>query len=91
MSNRKQAAREGLHKYFTGKPCKRGHLSYRYTKTGTCAACVRLYTTEYGKQVKSIIDARKENQEITSVFKCHPDDEKTINDFIAALRASRKL
>ena len=25
--------------YYTGKPCKRGHLSKRQSLTGNCAAC----------------------------------------------------
>lgn len=29
----------GLAKYFTGKPCRRGHLSLRYTASGQCTTC----------------------------------------------------
>ena len=36
---RQQAIARGLTKYFTGKPCKRGHLSERYTLTSNCAQC----------------------------------------------------
>lgn len=28
-------------RYFNGKPCKTGHLSYRFTSNHACAACVR--------------------------------------------------
>lgn len=27
-------------RYFTGKPCKRGHISERYTKTSMCIECL---------------------------------------------------
>jgi hypothetical protein len=29
----------GLSHYRTGKPCRRGHTSWRYTKSGACIAC----------------------------------------------------
>jgi hypothetical protein len=37
---RKMAAANGDRKYYTGVPCKSGHLAERYTKSGTCAACI---------------------------------------------------
>lgn len=30
------------HRYFTGKPCHKGHLAYRNTSDGKCAECLRL-------------------------------------------------
>lgn len=39
--NRSEAKRQGLKQYFTGDPCKNGHTTYRYTQSGTCAACLR--------------------------------------------------
>lgn len=37
---RKLAISLGLRTYFTGRPCKNGHISYRYTEPGSCAECV---------------------------------------------------
>jgi hypothetical protein len=34
------AIKNGLHKYFTGNPCKNGHLSERYTSSGGCLKCI---------------------------------------------------
>lgn len=34
----KQARLKGLKRYYTGKPCKRGHVSERYV-TGGCVVC----------------------------------------------------
>ena len=31
----------GLIKYYTGKPCKKGHIAERYTKSGTCLECLK--------------------------------------------------
>lgn len=36
-ASRQQA--KGVFKYFTGKPCKQGHIALRYAN-GTCAQCV---------------------------------------------------
>ncbi|MDF0506567.1 hypothetical protein POK33_38095 [Burkholderia cenocepacia] len=39
--SRKQAIAKGQSHYFTGKPCKAGHVSPRSAKTGACMACKR--------------------------------------------------
>jgi hypothetical protein len=36
---RREALARGLSKYFTGKPCLHGHLSARYSRSGTCITC----------------------------------------------------
>lgn len=33
--------------YFTGKPCKRGHLSVRFTLTSNCKQCQQEYAKEH--------------------------------------------
>jgi hypothetical protein len=38
---RSAARQNGSTSYFTGEPCKNGHLVYRYTQSGTCSACIR--------------------------------------------------
>lgn len=40
FKNRSDALKTGDTQYFTGKPCKYGHLSHRYTASGACAQCV---------------------------------------------------
>ena len=39
--SRKQALKRGLGFYFTGNPCKRGHIAERYVSNCTCVQCVR--------------------------------------------------
>jgi hypothetical protein len=36
---RQQALAQGLTHYFTGKACKRGHVSAKYAKTANCVEC----------------------------------------------------
>ena len=38
---RELAKQEGLKHYFTGLPCKHGHIDKRQTSDGTCMACSR--------------------------------------------------
>ncbi len=38
--SRQEARSAGLHFYFTGKACKRGHIDQRGVKTASCLACV---------------------------------------------------
>lgn len=44
--NRKQATACGAKHYFTGKPCKSGHISIRYTSIGRCFECNHLANIE---------------------------------------------
>jgi hypothetical protein len=36
---RKEALAKGLKRFFTGKPCKRGHVVERRVDTGDCVEC----------------------------------------------------
>jgi hypothetical protein len=40
--SRKDAKASGEKYYFTGKPCKHGHISLRYTDNLTCKECIRV-------------------------------------------------
>lgn len=42
VTTRAEAKRLGLRHYFTGKPCKKGHIEKRFTSIGKCMACARL-------------------------------------------------
>ncbi len=54
ISTRKEAIENGDVKYFTGKPCKRGHVSERYTSTYQCCEChTRKEKLMYEKKVET--------------------------------------
>lgn len=38
-SSRAEARSQGIKRYYTGKPCPKGHMTYRYTAGGGCAEC----------------------------------------------------
>jgi hypothetical protein len=37
---RAEALRDGKKTYFTGKPCKHGHIDYRFTSRSNCRSCL---------------------------------------------------
>lgn len=37
---RSEAITRGLNTYFTGEPCKHGHVNYRYVQSGACKSCI---------------------------------------------------
>jgi hypothetical protein len=39
--SRTEAITRGLRKYFTGDPCRNGHLAQRYTQSSTCEDCLK--------------------------------------------------
>ena len=43
--SRKDAKAQGLKHYFTGKPCKNGHVAQRFTSKGICMECNRAHNT----------------------------------------------
>ena len=44
--SRKQAKAQGLKHYFTGKPCKHGHIAVRLTSKGICMDCNRQHNRQ---------------------------------------------
>ena len=45
--SRKTALKNGISKYLTGRPCRRGHLTFRYAMTGVCTQCAAEYSKKY--------------------------------------------
>lgn len=50
---RKEASALGEPRYFTGKPCKNGHISERNTKSGHCMDCNRMWDKTLVRDWKS--------------------------------------
>jgi hypothetical protein len=75
------AANAGLTRYSSGKPCRAGHISDRYTSTGNCIAC----QTSVRKRLNQ---ARIGNglgwSSITT--QVPPDHVATLRDFVSILR-----
>lgn len=44
------AQEKGLKFYFTGEPCKRGHIAQRFTNNSRCRECANLDLIAYRKK-----------------------------------------
>ena len=58
---RAEAKRRGLKRYFTGKPCKHGHVAERLLINGSCCECCRLKTAKFREENPEL--ARKKYRE----------------------------
>lgn len=79
--SRPEARQRGLKTYFTGKPCKNGHNSYRYTQSGTCAQCVK---NANGTMSDPASDARKEAKALLVQVRVRAFDDDRDNIAAAA-------
>ncbi len=59
---RREAIVLGLERYYTGKPCKRGHVAFRSTKWRLCDTCLRENIKKYWRQKNPITRAEKVEQ-----------------------------
>lgn len=82
---RKEAVTLGLSKYWTGKPCKKGHMSPRYTASGACIACIEGYRNKYKRPVSMTGDG------VDLTVRVHRDDAPALGAFVEALNTARAL
>lgn len=59
-SNLKQATQKNEKYYFTGKPCKHGHISKRNTHNGTCCECVQKASNACYHKTRTSPEKRKQ-------------------------------
>lgn len=45
--SKQEAEAKAIDHYYTGKPCKHGHLAVRNAKTGNCAECCVQWNLKY--------------------------------------------
>jgi hypothetical protein len=56
-TTRTLAARLGLHRYFTGRPCIAGHVAERQTLSGACVECQRLSSRANRERIRKLLKA----------------------------------
>lgn len=87
---REEAKAVGLARYFTGMPCKRGHVVERYTTSkNACVLCARdLKAARYARDsekvkasVKAYRDKNKERLklEAVAIYAANPDKKRELN------------
>lgn len=86
IKTRKQAAADGDKLYYTGKPCRKGHDSMRYTSTGMCFECCRAYNHQFRADA-----LRLQNAKAAGAFlhMLHPDDHAAARAYCQALDIAR--
>lgn len=58
--SKKEAKKEGLNLYFTGKPCRDGHFSDRYVANSSCVICARDKQSKYrSMNINSVLECNK--------------------------------
>lgn len=62
---RAEAIKREMQRYFTGRPCKHGHIDERYTNSRICLECSRLNSKSYqeNNQEKELIRSRKKRKD----------------------------
>lgn len=77
---KKDAKLIGLKHFFTGKPCKRGHIDRRFVSTGVCVSCNR----------DNVSSGRVENRhDVVFTYRIHREDFPAAQAFCEALRLQR--
>jgi hypothetical protein len=71
---RREAKEQGLTSYFTGKPCKRGHVARRQLN-GTCVLCAPEYKTAHAQRALER-DPEGERARVRAAVKRHYDGNK---------------
>lgn len=101
-TTRKDAIASASHKYFTGKPCRNGHIAERYAQSGTCQECIAATRPTAARAISNIERpllnplqqanaARAELKEQIVVFKvrAYPADFPTLRNLAVTLMRMR--
>ena len=60
---RAEAKKQGFKYYFTGKPCKHGHLSNRYVSNNICVECQSISNgTHWGANRDELIEKTRDRR-----------------------------
>lgn len=64
LISREEAREKGLKRYFTGEPCKRGHLAERYVSTGRCVPCTQKQALDwhFNNHERSLLKMKKRHE-----------------------------
>ncbi len=66
--SRAQAKEQGLKQYFTGKPCKHGHVESRYVNGSLCLECNRLNAQAIRDERSSELNEKRRERRVEPSF-----------------------
>lgn len=84
--SRSRAIETGSYLYFTGEPCKHGHVAQRYTRTCVCTEC---HKQNNARQTRRLNESLQGVRTIT--LRAHPDDVVSLQQYVDLLCAQRGL
>lgn len=87
--SRKEAKQQGLLRYFTGKPCSRGHICERRT-TGGCIECQVINNAKYTENNKEKCQARSRQWKRDNYEKCQAKTNEWHKSNSEKMKAIRK-
>ncbi len=76
LVSRKQAIESGIMTYYTGKVCKKGHTTERYTNSGICIGCNKERKPYYKKWHS--INSEKQKERSKNYYAIKKNDEAYI-------------
>lgn len=76
---RKEAKAQGLKRYFTGKPCKWGHVDWRNVSDKTCNKCTKLRLNVWRKANKERDKNRKRKWALKNRPRINKAKNKQVN------------
>ena len=87
LCSRAEAKELGLKRYFTGNPCKHGHVAERYASTGQCVECMSLRAARI-EEVAARVQWHKDNRDNSLKIKkkCR-DKNKAVYNARARIRS----
>lgn len=92
---RKEAREQGLTRYFTGKPCKRGHICERRVCNALCIECAseysKSYTVSYYLSNKDRIDSRNRDRYLLNKESIRESNRLYYLDNSESIKARNKL
>ena len=75
-TNRREAFVQGSQFFFTGRPCRRGHVTNRYTSSGVCVECNKLNLRAHNAKLREEAKDRKQMREaIRAATSEEPNDD----------------
>ena len=54
---RQEALKQGLPRFFTGRPCTHGHVDEKYTNNEKCCECARIQTRSRKQRARNAAGA----------------------------------
>lgn len=73
MTPRQAAIAAGAKRYFTGRPCKHGHVCERFVSSNACTQCTRERAADYDKANPEMARAREARRDRSAYYPAHKE------------------